>query len=99
MTKKRGSAITGRPTRSSQLIKQKLRGNKDECEPHRRTNTLLCEATLSVGESDFSCAKKMVEVSQTVRCINYHIYQNLKAKSSTVYQVNCTCKALFWLSG
>ena len=73
MAKKRGSTITGRPTRSSQLIKQKLRGNKDECEPHMRTDILLCEVTLAVGESDFSYVKKVVEMSRTVRRINYHI--------------------------
>ena len=73
MAKKKGSTITGRPTRSSQLIKQKLRGNKDECEPHRRTDILLCEVTLSVGESDFSCVMKVVEMSRTVRRINYQI--------------------------
>ena len=73
MAKKRGSTITGRPTRSSQLIKQKLRGNINECEPHMRTDILLCEVTLSVGESDFSCVNKVVEMSHTVRRINYHI--------------------------
>ena len=73
MAKKRGSTITGRPTRSSQLIKQKLRENKDECETRRRTDILLCEVTLSVGESDFSCVKTVGVVSRTVRCIYYHL--------------------------
>ena len=33
VAKKRGSTITGRPTRSSQLFKQKLRRDKDERKP------------------------------------------------------------------
>ena len=54
---------------------------------------LLCEVTLSANESDFSCVRNMGVVSRTVRCIYYHLKENLKQK------VNCTDKALVWLSG
>ena len=41
VTRKRGSTITGRPTRSSQLFKQKLRRDKDESKPDSK-QTCCC---------------------------------------------------------